>query len=159
MMQAENIDIRTNKIHQFIIIYFVFILLCSFFFYWAFVKIPKAYQNEQALTSAKLNEFLENTAKVDTLVLQIQTKENVKEKSIIAFYEWMNTLKSNYPNPLYQSVLNSYLMRVSDIQSARQKDTSLLKLRQQFKLLKAETSELLIQNNTLKQQLTQRKSQ
>ena len=158
-MKAENIDIRTQKIRQFIIIYLVFILLCCLFFYWAFVKIPKAYQKEQALASLKLNEFLENTAKVNTLVLQIQTKENVKEKSMIAFYEWMNTLKSTYPTPLYQSVLNSYLMRVSDIQGARQKDTSLLKLRQQYELIKAETSELLIQNSTLKQQLTQRKSQ
>ncbi|AXE21823.1 hypothetical protein DR864_28550 (plasmid) [Runella rosea] len=63
-MKAENIDIRTQKIRQFIIIYLVFYTVLFFFFYWAFVKIPKAYQKEQALASLKLNEFLENTAKL-----------------------------------------------------------------------------------------------
>lgn len=157
-MQAENTDIRAQKIRQFIIIYIVFILTCSFFFYWAFIRIPAVYQRDRTLTAARLNEFLSNTAKADALAVQIQSKANVRQKSMIAFYEWMNGLKEAYPQPLFHSVLDSYLKRVDDIENSRQKDTSFLDLEQRYKIIKAETNALLAQNAALKQELAQKKA-
>lgn len=158
MMQAENTDIRTQKIRQFIITYIVFILICSFFFYWAFVRIPAVYQRDRTLTAARMKEFLSNTAKADALVIQIQSKSNIRQKSMLAFYEWMNALKESYPQPLFQCVLNSYLKRVDDIENSRQRDTSLLSLEQRYQTLKAETAALHAQNAALKQELAQKKA-
>lgn len=159
MIQAENTDIRAQKIRQFIITNIGFILICSFFFYWALVRIPAVYQHDRTLTAARLNEFLSNTAKADTLVTQIQSTSNIRQKSMVDFYEWMNALKESYPQPLFQCVLDSYLKRVDEIENARQRDTSLLSLEQRYQTIKAETTALLAQNAALKQELAQKKAQ
>lgn len=156
-MQPENTDIRAQKIRQFILTYIVFILICLFFFYWAFFRIPAVYQHDRTLAVTRLNAFLNNTAKADALVVQIQSKTNIRQKSMVDFYEWINALKEAYPQPFFQCVLNSYLKRVDEIENARQKDTSLLGLEQRYKTIKAETTALLAQNAALKQELAEKK--
>lgn len=157
-MQAENLNIRQQTIRQFIVTFIGFILLCVFFFYWTFKKIPAVYEENQSLTTTQTMVFLNNISKTDTLVWQIQTKPNVKEESMVAFYEWMSQLKETYPSAFHHSVLDNYLKRVVEIEETRQKDTSLLLLQQQYSIIKNETAELIAQNQLFKQELEQKKA-
>ena len=158
-MQAENLLLRQQKTRLFVYTFLLFLLLYGVFFYWGFKRVPEIYLKQQALSATQAAGFVKATTEADTIVWQIQAKPNVKQESVVAFYEWMNTLKTLHTRPLCQVVLDGYIKRVIDVEKTRQKDTLGLVLQKQYNQIKAETAALMSQNTQLKQELAERKAQ
>lgn len=158
-MKAENIQIRQEKIRQFAITLGMFVIITGIVFYWGLVRIPNIYRQSQLLSTVQIENFRIQLLQVDTLAQQIQYNVYVKEKSMMDFYEWINKIKGMYPKPIHHSILNGYLSRVQEIEMTRQKDTLIEKLGTDYQRLQNEIKDIQAQNESLKQELVQKKVQ
>ncbi|MEO6282977.1 MAG: hypothetical protein ABIN80_13730 [Dyadobacter sp.] len=158
-MEAENIIARKRKIQSFAAVYSGLILLSLFFCYWGFIKVPKTYHEDRVIRTSQLTDFLKQTQEVKQLTLQIQDSPDVKQSSVVAYYEWVNKLKSNYSSKIFVNVLDSYLKQTDDTQNRRNKDTTLVSLEKTYITIKGQNEQLLAENLRLQAELSEKKAQ
>jgi len=157
-MQPENLATRQHKIRLFAAIYASFLLLIAFFSYWSLVRIPVIQRQQEFLTRTKISEFRQRIRQADTLAQQIQAQHRVRESSMLAFYEWMNEQKADYPRAYQQLVLDAYVQRVTEIERSRRADTTLAVLQQQYQALRDENAGLSKEKERLEEELEGKKA-
>ena len=77
----------------------------------------------------------------------------VKAKALVPFYKWTNDLKSVYNQPFYEAIVTSYSDLVDDIAQAKNKDTTMLSLKNNLLAVQKSNVDLMQQNQDLKKQL------
>ncbi|MCF0075107.1 hypothetical protein LZD49_31775 [Dyadobacter sp. CY261] len=157
-MEAENIDFRKKKILAFAKVYTGFIFVCILLAYWSFHKIPDVYRRDRTSATSYLSGFLKKSAEVQELTLQIRNKPDVKQSSVVAYYEWVGQLKENYPRKIFVNVLDSYLRQTDDILNKSDKDSVLTALQKNYQLLKSQNIQLTADNMSLNTQLAEKKA-
>ena len=156
-MEAENIDFRKKKILSFAKIYIGFIILCILIAYWSFHKIPHVYRQDRTLTTSYLSGFLKKSAEVQELSTQIRDTPDVKQSSIVAYYEWVGQLKESYPRKVFVNVLDSYLKQTDEFLNKTDEDSVLTALGKSYRLLKSQNVQLTADNMDLNTQLSEKK--
>lgn len=158
-MKAENIDLRKKKILSFAKVYVGFIILCLVIAYWSFHKIPNVYHHDRALTTSYLSGFLKKSEEVKELSIQIRNTPDVKQSSVIAYYQWVAQVKESYPRKIFVNVLDGYLKQTNHFLNKTDEDSLLTALGKTYKLLKSQNLQLTSDNMELNTQLSEKKLQ
>lgn len=158
-MKAENVDYRKKQIQAFATIFAGFVFLCILIAYWSFHKIPDVYRQDRMLTTAYLSGFLKKSAEVQELSIEIRNTPDVKQSSVVAYYEWVGQLKETYPRKIFVNVLDSYLKQTSEVLDKTGGDSLLTALGKSYKLLKSQNLQLATDNMELNLQLSEKKLQ
>ncbi len=82
----------------------------------------------------------------------------VKQSSVIAYYEWVGQVKDTYRRKVLVKVLDVYLIQTDEILNKSEKDIVLIALEKDYRVLKNQKAMLTNDNALLSSQLTEKKA-